>query len=119
MNPTLKEQQEPLFDSNFESGNLDAVIRVGFSEYDLFMRVDSNTRGHVQWFNFTICSKGFKKVKINIVNFRKYRTLYSQSLRPYVFSSANPKNGWKQGCINVKYDKKLLRYDFLADRFSA
>lgn len=51
------------------------------------MRVDSNTRGHIQWFNFTIKSNGFKHIKLNIVNFRKYRTLYSQSLRPYVYSS--------------------------------
>lgn len=83
------------------------------------MRIDSNTRGHVQWFHFTIKANGAKKVKINIVNFRKYRTLYSQSLRPYILSSAHPENGWRQGCKNIKYDQKVLRYDFLADLFSA
>jgi hypothetical protein len=40
------------------------------------MRVDSNTRGHVQWFNFTIKNVEKKKIKINIVNFRKHKTLY-------------------------------------------
>jgi hypothetical protein len=83
------------------------------------MRVDSNTRGHVQWYNFTVRSNGLKRIKINIVNFRKYRTLYSQSLRPYVYSSANTKIGWRQGCLNIKYDKKLLRYEFLSERFNS
>lgn len=110
MNPALTLQPHPVFDSNFESGNLDAVVKAGPAEYDLFMRVDSNTRGHVQWYNFTVRPNGTKAIKINIVNFRKYRTLYSQSLRPYVLSQANPKAGWRQGCNNVKYDQKVLRY---------
>lgn len=42
------------FDSNFESGNLDIVVKIGESEYDLFMRVDSNTTGHFTWYNFKI-----------------------------------------------------------------
>lgn len=40
------------------------------------MRVDTNTRGHVQWFNFTIKNYSKKKIKLNIVNFKKYKTLY-------------------------------------------
>ena len=35
-----------LFDSSFESGNLDMVVQVQPSEFDCYMRVDSNTRGH-------------------------------------------------------------------------
>jgi len=38
-----------IFDSMFEGGNLDCVIRVGANEYDLFMRSDTNTRGHTNW----------------------------------------------------------------------
>jgi hypothetical protein len=34
------------FDSKFEGGNLDKVIVVSPEEFDLYMRVDSNTRGH-------------------------------------------------------------------------
>lgn len=34
------------FDAKFESGNLDKVVMVNPGEYDLFMRVDSNTKGH-------------------------------------------------------------------------
>ena len=40
---------ETLFiDSNFESGNLERAFRVSSKgqNYELFMNVDSNTRGH-------------------------------------------------------------------------
>jgi hypothetical protein len=30
----------------FESGNLDRVVMVSSNEYDLYMRPDSNNRGH-------------------------------------------------------------------------
>lgn len=52
MNPKLKE--DLLFDSCFESGNLDAVVKVKNNEYDLILRVDSNTAGHIMWFNFKV-----------------------------------------------------------------
>jgi len=38
--------QPYIFDSSFESGNLDMVVQVGPREFDLYMRVDANTRGH-------------------------------------------------------------------------
>lgn len=49
MNPSMDEETvkgELVFDSNFESGNLDMVIKRRDLEYDLFMRVDTNTKGH-------------------------------------------------------------------------
>ena len=35
-----------LFDSKFECGNLDKVVKVNDWEYDLYIRVDTNTKGH-------------------------------------------------------------------------
>lgn len=78
MNPTIKAGDELTFESNFESGNLDTVVKVGENEYDLFMRIDTNTRGHMQWFNFRVKNNGKKKVKFNIVNFQKEKTLYQR-----------------------------------------
>ena len=47
MNPKIKDFDNNLrFESNFESGNLDMVIKKSKFEYDLYMRVDTNTRGH-------------------------------------------------------------------------
>ena len=42
------------FNSDFESGNIDAAIRISEAEYDLFMRVDSNTKGHTNWYYFEV-----------------------------------------------------------------
>ena len=50
MKPDMKHSL--VFDSDFESGNLDMVVRRHDTEYDLYMRVDTNTWGHHQWFFF-------------------------------------------------------------------
>lgn len=112
MNPTIKLSDTAVFDGLFESANLDAVIKVGPHEYDIFMRVDSNTRGHMHWYNFTVRGGNCKKVKLNIVNFRRSKTLYNMSLKPYFWSSFH-RGVWKQGGSNVKYEQKSLRYKFL------
>ena len=101
MNPTL-DPDELKFEAGFESGNLDAVIKVGPNEYDLFMRIDSNTIGHLQWFNFRIFTLKKKKVRINICNFKKNKTLYQRGMKPYVQSSSKGPE-WFQGCHNVKF----------------
>lgn len=57
------------------------------------------------------------KIRLNIVNFRRSKTLYSANLRPYIWSSI--KRGiWKQGGTKVKYEQKPLRYSFLKNMFS-
>ena len=62
------------FDSIFESGNL-LSAQASMTEvntYNLFMQVDTNTRGHQQWFYFRV--KGGKKnttYTFNIMNFTK------------------------------------------------
>ena len=87
MNPTLNRESEIIFNSCFESANLDCVIKVNPCEFDLFLRIDSNTRGHTQWFYFSV-SNGSKigNLTFNICNLTKPRTLYEQGMRPYVFS---------------------------------
>ena len=41
------------------------------------MRIDSNTRGHLSWYYFKIKNGNYKgKIKLNIVNFRRIKTLY-------------------------------------------
>ena len=66
-----------IFDSKFESGNLDCIIQTSDTEFDLYMRVDTNTQGHLQWFNFRIKNKGkSENIKINICNFTKENSLY-------------------------------------------
>ena len=48
------------------------AIDVGNNEFDLFMRVDTNTQGHTHWYYFTVKNEDFRgKVKFNICNFRR------------------------------------------------
>lgn len=71
LNP-VTEQRNLLFDSDFECGNLDAAVYVTQNEYDLFMRVDTNTKGHTNWYYFTVQNGNFVgTVRFNICNFRR------------------------------------------------
>jgi len=99
MNPSMESGIQ--FNSIFESGNLDVVIRKNDKEYDLFMRVDSNTKGHTSWYNFEV--KGLKKgekIQLNICNLAKSRSLYERGMRPYIWRSS--KQEWLQGGENVQ-----------------
>lgn len=110
MNPTLK-KDDLRFDADFECGNLDLVIYVNPVEYDLLMRVDSNTKGHTAWFFFKVIPNNntCQKVKFNIINFGKKELLYKDGMRPYVFKKSIGK--WEQSCISVNYQKKRFRYE--------
>ncbi len=67
------------FDSDFESGNLDIAVKISDTQYDLFMRVDTNTRGHTNWFYFKVENGTWLgTVKFNICNFRRQKSLYQR-----------------------------------------
>ena len=87
-----------VFDGWFESGNLDAVFQTKKNEFDLFMRADTNTRGHTYWYEdflrarkcingnyhdnrYYFKVKNAKKnqtIRINIMNFCKGYSLYTR-----------------------------------------
>ena len=51
------------------------------NEYDLYMRPDTNSKGHHQWFYFKVTSKkALGAVKFNIVNFTKTHSLYETGM---------------------------------------
>ena len=87
MNPRQVNERELRFDSMFESGNLDMVIKTKEWEYDLYMRVDTNSRGHNQWFyfsiNYDLPGPHFhdRKIKFNVLNFTKPQSLYQNGMR--------------------------------------
>lgn len=115
MNPRLEElmgesfdrKKELVFDSFFESGNLDLVYKGDELEYNLFMRVDTNTRGHHQWFYFSVEHGAYfkgKTVTFNIMNFTKEESLYTAGMRLVVSKrSEGFKN--KRGGSNVTYGR--------------
>lgn len=102
------------FDSNFESGNLDLVIHTSQNEYNLFLRPDTNTCGHMQWFYFklTHLPQASRTVRINICNNRRAMTLFTRGMRPFAYSRhvlATQGIKWQQAGSNVSYQKLATR----------
>ncbi|KAM3147801.1 hypothetical protein pb186bvf_000129 [Paramecium bursaria] len=91
------------FDSSFECGNLDRVDKIGLNEYNLYMRIDTNSIGHSNWFYFKVRNTQKTKVKFNICNFTKPQTLYLKGLKPYVLSLKSSIKHFTQQGEYVKY----------------
>ena len=97
-----------IFDSCFEGGNLDRVEMISKDEYDLHMRIDTNTTGHMHWFFFSVTGLRYRRtIRFNIVNFTRGSSLYSTGMRPAVFSVQEIKNhtstGWEFGGDSVVF----------------
>lgn len=77
------------------------------------MRVDSNTRGHHQWFYFKVQNQQRTgTIKFNVVNFTKHKSLYMQGMRINVKSKVeseerlNKQTGLKPATENNARAKK-------------
>lgn len=110
------------FDSAFEQGNLGLALKVKEDEFDLLMRTDANTKGHHQWFYFSVKNKRVGTFKFNVLNFTKQDSLYQQGMRVAVRSeqkSSLAKAGelprefadWHQGGENICYAVSKLSGD--------
>ena len=117
------------FESNFESGNLQLAYLINSQEeelnsiennnksreinnYQLFLQNDTNTNGHTQWFFFRITNgKKGQKIKLNIMNFQRKKSKYSQGLKIWYFSKRKKeekKIGWHHTKENVEYNQNFL-----------
>lgn len=85
----INERQILSFESNFECGNLDSAYVMNENEYNLLMKVDTNTKGSSFWFYFQVSglwklpkSKKGRTIKFNILNFSKsdLKNFYSQGM---------------------------------------
>eukprot|EP00826_Nyctotherus_ovalis_P012454 TRINITY_DN13294_c0_g2_i1.p2 TRINITY_DN13294_c0_g2~~TRINITY_DN13294_c0_g2_i1.p2 ORF type:complete len:130 (+),score=21.63 TRINITY_DN13294_c0_g2_i1:297-686(+) len=93
-----------VFDSYFEGGNLDVAVRGKRSEYDLYVRTDSNARGHHQWFYFSVQAKARGTVRFNIVNLTQRDSLYTQGMRIAICTkNPNVTSEWHRGAENITY----------------
>ncbi|CAD8051300.1 unnamed protein product [Paramecium sonneborni] len=93
------------FNSNFESGNLDRVDQISNEEYNLFMRIDTNTIGHTNWFYFKTTNNEQIKIKFNICNFTKPQILYAKGMKPYILSKKGQEKYFTQQGESVKYQQ--------------
>ena len=65
-NTTLHDNLEPyytktsaadntlIFESRFETGNLEKAVKIQPNEYNLLLQNDINSKGHTQWFFFRV-----------------------------------------------------------------
>ena len=61
-----------IIDTVFESGNLLRADRITPTEYRLYMQVDTNTRGHQQWFYYRVKNtRRNRKYTFKLMNFTK------------------------------------------------
>mmetsp|Transcript_13587 Transcript_13587/g.20576 ORF Transcript_13587/g.20576 Transcript_13587/m.20576 type:complete len:732 (-) Transcript_13587:52-2247(-) len=111
--PMSKDDTTLVFESRFESGNLRRAIQVYEFEYDLILKFDVNTRGHTQWFYFSVdnAKKG-KTYKFNIINLLKSDSLYNYGMRPLIYSEKDAKEkskGWYRGGTDICYYQNSIK----------
>ena len=76
-----------VFESRFESGNLQLVNKQSDQEYDLVLQNDINSKGHTQWFYFKVSNvKKGQKVKFNMLNMIKPKSLYNEGMKVLIYS---------------------------------
>lgn len=78
------------------------------SEYDLYLQDDiNNDNSLTQWFYFSV--KNIQKnniLKLNILNLMKDDSLYSEGMKPFVYSLKHKQNtgiGWFWAGFNITY----------------
>jgi len=100
-------EDELQFSSDFESGNLDMAVQIGENEYDLFLRVNSNTGGYTGWFYFEVSNtRRNQKVRFNILNMTKTESPYGRGMRINYWSKPGNHSafqGWQLGAHDIGY----------------
>ncbi|CAK7307682.1 Cytosolic carboxypeptidase 2 [Vulpes lagopus] len=98
-----------LFESRFESGNLQKAVRVDTYEYELTLRTDLYTNKHTQWFYFRVQNtRKDTTYRFTIVNLVKPKSLYTVGMKPLMYSQldANTHNiGWRREGNEIRYYK--------------
>lgn len=114
--PTGPTDKTLVFESRFESGNLQLAHKVSDNEYDLVLQNDINSKGHTQWFYFRVSNvkKGLK-VKFNMLNMIKPKSLYNDGMKVLIYSEkkqqiaadmdggVEAEGGWHRGGDDIGY----------------
>ncbi|KAM6204821.1 cytosolic carboxypeptidase 2 [Sarcoramphus papa] len=96
-----------LFESRFESGNLQKAVKVGPYEYVLTLRPDLYTAKHAQWFYFRVQNTRRDPLyRFTIANLAKPKSLYGEGMRPLLYSQQDARSrgiGWRRVGANIRY----------------
>ena len=111
--PENSSDETLVFESRFESGNLRRSIQVYQNEYDLILRPDINTRGHTQWYFFSMSNtRRNRQYKINIINMCKDESLYHLGMQPLIYSEKDATamgRFWHRAGENVCYYQNNIK----------
>ena len=116
----FNEEETLIFESKFESGNLQLVYlieknpdeNIYIDKYELFLTNDSNTTGYNQWFFFRIKNiKRNKKVNLTIMNLLRKKSKYENGIKIWYYSKKEnlyENKSWHHSKENVKYYRNHL-----------
>lgn len=110
--PCAEAPSDLIFESRFESGNLDLAVKVSDYEYNLLMQNDINTKGHTQWFYFKVQNKTRSTYTFHILNFTKPDSLFNHGMKILLHSSQTHSKTnitWFRGCENITYSANSLK----------
>ena len=96
-----------LFTSNFESGNLKMAIKHSDNEYDLIIRPENNSSKTFQWFYFLVQLNPNKLnidqekniIKFNIINLSKKSIILNEHVRVLCYYN----NYWSRDTFNIYF----------------
>ncbi|XP_006865167.1 PREDICTED: cytosolic carboxypeptidase 2 [Chrysochloris asiatica] len=98
-----------LFESRFESGNLQKAVRVDTYEYELTLQTDLYTNKHTQWFYFRVQNtRKDVTYRFTIVNLLKPKSLYTAGMKPLMYSQLDASThniGWRREGNEIRYYK--------------
>ncbi|XP_059787589.1 cytosolic carboxypeptidase 2 isoform X3 [Balaenoptera ricei] len=96
-----------LFESRFESGNLQKAVRVNTYEYELTLRTDLYTNKHTQWFYFRVQNtRKDVTYRFTIINLLKPKSLYTIGMKPLMYSQLDASThsiGWRREGDEIRY----------------
>mmetsp|Transcript_13479 Transcript_13479/g.11544 ORF Transcript_13479/g.11544 Transcript_13479/m.11544 type:complete len:495 (+) Transcript_13479:437-1921(+) len=111
--PGSKDDTTLVFESRFESGNLRRAIQIYENEYNLILKPDYFTRGHTQWYYFSVANtRKDKEYRFNIINMMKPDSLYNCGMKPLIYSDAHArykKIGWHRDGYDICYYQNNMK----------
>ena len=88
-------------------------------EYNLILQNDINSKGHTQWFYFQVQNtRRGMRVKFNLLNFIKPRSLYNEGMKVLIHSQKNFESkgqGWYRGGEDISYYQNHYRREHMTN----
>ena len=99
-----------LFESRFECGNLAMVTRskIFENEYYLLLTKDFNTARCTQWFFFRVLNKQKGKLTFHFLNFFKDYSSFEYGMQICMASRSNNYT-WERGGYDIKYRRTNIK----------